>query len=372
MDKNNGQAAMNEQPWTKERISCCYINAARMLLPICPWLFVHGCLSIFFVHVRPSIALCCCSFFITYFSVLDAELEKISSKKIIIVGVCQNVAKAVPTTIRNAEALGSRFADYAVVIYENNSTDRTVSLLNTWAQANPHVTFVTEKLQSFQLPKARTEKISRARNIALSLIRNPKFNDFEYTLMVDLDFTHDWPIEELMETLQKPVDWDCVAANGIAGKVYYDRYAFRNSEYPFGPELLMASWWRDLNKTWFGFNGEEWISVYSAFGGFAIYKTATITQFSYSGTVTADLKKYYETILHSVPSDNVYLKMYRELLKTTKPKSSFGIIFQENTPHFGLAAAPTCCEHLPLHASMALCGYSKFYVNPKMKIHYFR
>lgn len=283
----------------------------------------------------------------------------IFSKKIIIAGVGRNVASAVPNTIENAEKLGSHFADYAVIIYENNSNDGTSKLFQQWAKVNPHVTFISERRNKNELERERVKRIAFARNKVLDVARDPKFHDFEYFLMVDLDFTTPWPIEEILVTLESSQEWDCVSANGVYNNTwYFDRYAFRDSLYPFGPELIGNKWWIDLNYTPFELKGQDWIPVYSAFGGLALYKTAAITQFSYSGTITEDLKDYYEKIFISLPPTNLELKKYK---KSFKNKTTFlPLIFKKTI----------CCEHLPFHASMALHGYGKFYINPKMIMSY--
>ena len=87
----------------------------------------------------------------------------------------------------------------------------------------------------------------------------------------------------------------------------YDRYAFRDQNYPFGPELLGSFFWNEvLNwpKGLFWIGKEEWIPVYSAFGGLGIYKRESFLKSSYSGVMTLDLEKYYRKIMDSLPKEN--------------------------------------------------------------------
>ena len=283
-------------------------------------------------------------------------------EKIVICGVCRNIEAAVSNTIKNIEELGNHFSDYQVVIYENNSTDRTAQLLNDWSNNNPHVLLITEKLPSKNLPASRTSKIARARNIVLEAVKDLNYSDFKYLVMVDLDFKKPWPIEEILKTLEAPIEWDAVSANGVVkGGLYHDYYAFRDKGFPFGPELNGSKVWRKhafLPK----FKGKEWHSVFSAFGGLALYKTKTILQYIYSGSVTSDLKKYYQNILLTLPPTNPYLQDYLEFQRISQntPLLDIPIRFRDKI----------CCEHLPLHASMALNGYGKFYVNPALIMKY--
>ncbi|MFV0340873.1 MAG: hypothetical protein ACK5MA_09685 [Parachlamydiaceae bacterium] len=142
----------------------------------------------------------------------------------------------------------------------------TPYLLADWARRNTHVLFVSEYLKLNELPKSREEKIARARNIVLDLAKDAKFDEYTYLVMVDLDFTHSWPIDEIVETTQMQGDWHCISANGKKNGSYWDRYAFRDSQYPFGPEFLGPDWWNQLFGSWFNLRGDKPKRVYSAFG----------------------------------------------------------------------------------------------------------
>ncbi|NGX45176.1 MAG: hypothetical protein K940chlam2_00319 [Chlamydiae bacterium] len=294
-------------------------------------------------------------------------------KKVLICGVCRNVEQAAANTIANIEALGNRFADYAVIIYENNSTDGTARCYQEWAQTNPHVIFISEMVPDIQLSPSRTERIARARNRVLSVARGEEYSEFDYLIMVDLDFLCPWPIEEILKTIELPLEWDCIAANGLIGDQYSDHYALRDRTFPLGPEMVGSFWWKE---SWadYRLEGDELLPVYSAFGGLAIYKMSSMLPFSYSGTVTEDLSLFYREILSSMAEEHPHAKRYRiEIGKGyTCELSELPIRFQRNTKAESpkLYRDPTCCEHLPLHASMAVHGFGKIYINPKLLLHY--
>lgn len=316
---------------------------------------------------KKILCLICC--FLCHFSVYAAQIDE----KVLICGIARNVASAAPNTIKNAEKLGNQFKNYAVIIYENNSTDNTVELFKNWAKNNSHVIFVHENMPDTRLAIARTEKIARARNKILSIARRSQYKGFKYLVMVDLDFLTDWPICEIVRTIASPIKWDAVFANGcVPSGSYYDRYALRNKQFPFGPELLGDFFWSNSRDTVFKLKGRSWVPTYSAFGGLAIYKTKSILRSSYSGTVTKDLKKYYKKIIRSLsvsnPSREEYLKLISPYKVGNRHSSEIPVIFRKNT----LWEVPSgyqgkvCCEHVPLHASMYMKGCGKFYINPKM------
>lgn len=274
-----------------------------------------------------------------------------AQEKIIICGICRNVDHALSWMKKNVEDLGSHFDDYRVVIYENNSTDRTVQMLNDWTQENAKVLFKSEHLDHFSA--ARTENIANARNSLLTFIKELSLDDYKILVMADFDFHCDWPIEEMLKSIACPMEWDAICANGLyslSEPFYWDRYAFRCQECPYGPEVLGDSWWwNDIyNRIYFDMNSDEYVPVFSAFGGLTIYKTEAVLQCSYTGLVTDELKTFYQN-------------------NTGSEISFVGNTYWEHPsdPH-----VVTCCEHVNFYALMKMHGFDKVFVNPKMVIRY--
>lgn len=309
--------------------------------------------------------------FIFFQSLLAAN--NCTENRLLICGVCRNVSGAIDNTIKSIEDLGSHFSDYTVIIYENNSSDDTAEKLTSWAKTNPKVVLLHETLSTKKLNLSRTTRIAKARNKVLAEARKKKYSSYKYLVMADLDFRHHWPTQEITQSINQAFDWDCISANGITESgMYYDRFAYRSREFPFGPELLDGDFWADLGPndqgTWFTLTQNGWPQVYSAFGGLAIYKTATITQFTYSGTATKQLKKYYQNILSRTPSDTPHLIKYKNL----NAKKAKDIIFRKNCLAWQLPKDKSIavCEHVTLHAAMALKGHGIFYINPKLIMRY--
>lgn len=315
------------------------------------------------------------------------------NEKILICGVAKKIAKAVPTTISLVNDLGSRFLDYKVIIYENNSADNTVELLNAWAKNDPHVIFMTEKLSSSRFKKEsdmqivhRIEKLARARNIVLDIASRPCFDDHKYIIWMDLDFIEPWSVDAVVETIINPEhDFDAVFAGSN-----YDTFALRTSKWPIGFELLGQSFTDTYGQIMYhGFDLKEsdsWEKVYSAFGGIGIYKRDAIIGSRYSAIVTKDLD---DCITHWLKNseniDPTFQSAYTAMLSSksifpiesllldraskfpevfgAKPKN-FQNIYFSCTPN---STYPWTCEHVTLHASMAKQGFDRLYVNPKIK-----
>ncbi len=330
--------------------------------------------------------------FISFFFLLTATLCAAQiPDKVLICGIGRNIEAAVPNTIRSATELGSRFADYRIIFYENNSTDKTKPLLQAWADKNPKVKFISEKISKRRIVRTlsmkvmnRTEAIARARNIVLDTAMKKEFDDFKYVIWADLDFLEPWDVESIVETILHPEqEWDAVFAYGA-----YDLFALRSPKLPIGFELIGLPYWEKLDQVRREFildrNG-PWEKVYSAFGGLGIYKREAIKGCRYSGVVTKDLETATLQWLAGVKEGVCFYKDYQELLAKTVPIELSGdrICNREKLPNLiGLklpkgkltwfsctpkTTLPWTCEHVTLHASMALHGRDKLFVNPKIR-----
>ena len=313
-------------------------------------------------------------------------------EKVLICGICRNVEKATPNTIHSVRTLGSHFLDYRTIIYENNSTDRTKPLLRAWAKEDPRLILISEQLSTRRLARqipmkigTRIEKIGRARNIVLDIAMKKIFDDYKYVIWADLDFMEPWDVDAIVETIHFPEqEWDAVFAYGA-----YDLFALRSPEWPIGFELVGPVYWSKLDELRKQFvldtNG-PWKKVYSAFGGLGIYKRDAIQGCRYSAVVTPDLEQAATAWLSQArQGKNVWcLEEYEQLLATTAivdlPLSersqypdAIGVrLPRGNIVWFSCAKKqplPSTCEHIPFHASMALHGHDRLFINPRIRSH---
>ncbi len=332
------------------------------------------------------------------------------SGKVIICGVCKDVEKAIPYSIKNLETLGALFDDYAIFIYENNSSDRTAELLKDWETKNKKITITSEIVDDEILSETcfnktiqnefyRPERIARARNIVLAQAMNPELDSFQYVIWVDLDFEHPFPFQAIIDTFYSQIKWDAVFANGIDDKGnLYDTYALRDYSLPIGAELIGNQWWDMRGKLKLKLDKKgTWYPVFSAFGGMGIYKRDALKGCKYSALVTKDLESFEKNLIFSEEwSNHREIQLYfTELKKCTSvvelpisphkempyysrdylgegftlgEKEENGLIFRMNS---GVGQYPSICEHVPLHASMSLHGHKKLFVNPALVLHYF-
>jgi hypothetical protein len=335
------------------------------------------------------------------FSVFSASIYAVIPEKVLICGVCRDIASdGLPTSIEIVEHIGTLFDDYRVIMYENNSGDNTPGVLKQWEERNPKVLVKSEHLSDEGLAKIiinrnpngqffRPELIARARNSVLDIALSPQYEEFPYVIWMDMDFKIFPKFEGIIEVFESPREWDAVFAYGIAApsSAHWDWYAFRDADSPIGPELMGMQWYREP-KTFALSQHSDWYPVYSAFGGCGIYKKSSILGCRYSAIVTEDLEKVAKVIIDQGTSSSHphILHYHRELASVSRlvqidpPPADF---LSYEDPNIGILIHggpspvvwrmntfvyryPSTCEHVPFHASMIANGHDKLFINPRL------
>lgn len=79
---------------------------------------------------------------------------------VIIVGCARNIESHLSNTKEKLEMIKSLFKSSKIIIYENDSTDKTLDILNEWNKDN-FIQLITEK----DVKGIRTERLAYARNL---------------------------------------------------------------------------------------------------------------------------------------------------------------------------------------------------------------
>lgn len=263
---------------------------------------------------------------------------KNNNKSIIICSIVRNAEKGLRINIPVIKKLCSYFNDYKVFVYENDSTDSTKQLLKEWASHdsqhvivslndNDHTATIpsqkdTGKVNPF-FSARRIEKMTRLRNQYMIFVEQQGW-EADYMMVVDLDVA--WlSLDGILDSLNSEREWDAVAAFGYSlspnlHKRYHDTYALTEygDEEPQTMEKIhsYASKYGRMKGT------KEWIKVYSAFGGLAIYRFKAVKGLKYQ----------------TLANDDEKVEVH--------------------------------CEHYSIYKQMRECGYDKVYINPQMEIKY--
>jgi glycosyltransferase involved in cell wall biosynthesis len=318
-------------------------------------------------------------------------------EKAVICGICQDIAETLPSMITYIEEIGALFADYRILVYENNSHDATPLILQKWAENNPKVSVQCDYLTPDEMRayiinhtvkgRFKPEQIARARNIVLDKAMDPLYNDFPFLVWVDMDFYIPPHYEGIVEVFEAKQAWDAVLAYGITREGdYWDWYAHRDVNYPLGPELLGPTWLHTRKGFRLG-PQDDWYPVYSAFGGCGIYKKSSILGCRYSGLVTPELGSVVTKLLEAgKKSRNSQFTAYfnkleflHNLVTIEAPVPGLPDLFQyqapvklPHSPHVVWRPDsyahqyPGTCEHVTFHAAMIARGHDKIFINPRL------
>jgi len=195
--------------------------------------------------------------------------------RVAITGLARNLGAILPTTIARIERLGSLFADHRVIVYENDSSDDTKPILQSWAVRNRRIHVMTEDCSDPINPTTRClhriERMARYRTHCQDAVR-ALCDDYDFTLVIDLDVAGGWSEDGVANTFGHE-GWDFVGANGLIYRRegfdfnalrQYDMWALRFDE------ALTPLPTQDARRYRFR-RGEPLVPVTSCFGGLGIY-----------------------------------------------------------------------------------------------------
>ena len=210
-----------------------------------------------------------------------------ASQRVVIAALARNVAHIMPATMARIERLGGMFADYRVVIYENDSDDDTSQQIERWSRANPKVVLISETLGDPVNPPSRcVERVARMakyRANCHAMIRQ-RFSDWDKVVVLDSDLLSGWSYDGIANTFGH-AGWDFVGSNGIIYKrfgtqpnveIQYDAWAYRDT-----PDYLPLST-KEVNFMHWD-RGESMVPLYCCFGGLGVYRMEAFLAGRYCG-----------------------------------------------------------------------------------------
>lgn len=198
---------------------------------------------------------------------------------VIVCGCTKNSATYIHKHLQLLYDMALLFQKFKMLIYENDSTDNTIEMLEIFKQTHPNFDYITENIST----KPRTETLAHGRN---TLLRN--IQGYEYMIMTDLDDVIAIFKPSQIKYLFENTEWDGLLANCL-GK-YYDIWALRIERDKWTPlcpfQVIDYDCWEKAQE----YRSKVVISqhqisipvstplipVTSAFGGFGIYKVNKI------------------------------------------------------------------------------------------------
>jgi hypothetical protein len=316
----------------------------------------------------------------------------IEEKTVIIAGIGKNGTSNLNNYIHCAKQLGDHFKDYHILICLKDPIEDfnqvledlgeeipTVNILRGNCPPDDHICSI--HAYNLEYKPCELEINGIMRNQVLDHLYANGYDNFDYFVSIDVNFTGQWPYESIKESIEldQEYDWDAVFANIFDrnGRVS-DPYSFRDARFPFGAEVLGEYWQKSVcpKLKASGLVTKNLIPVYSAFNGLGIYKIESIKNCKYSGVVTKDYEDYVKFIIKNNPR-NRYVKWYLKSRKiflyygsliamylNEKPDKDTDILFRCNNGY----NYPVISEYVPFHTSMIMKGKNRIYNNPCLEI----
>jgi hypothetical protein len=205
--------------------------------------------------------------------------------KCCICGTVRNCESYLNKIFENMGKIGEIFDDYKIILYYDKSSDNTLSILKEYQKKNNRLHFYVNKSA---LLEYRTHRLALGRNFCINFIKK-KYIDYPYFIMMDCDDRCAYNVNiNLLKNYLNRNDWDSLSFNHPAG--YYDTWALSKRPYiaschHFGnPSLGGTLISKIISKT----PKHQLIPCFSAFNGFAIYRTPKFINCYYDGRMRLD------------------------------------------------------------------------------------
>jgi len=236
------------------------------------------------------------------------------------VGIAKDAAPYIDRNICLAKSIGEEFAYYDIFIYENDSKDNTVDILQS--HGNAYMQYVSETRPDLAYVRddspeidpfhyKRCVKLAEARNKYAEL----DYSTFDYVCVIDWDIKGGWWIDgffNALTSLNYMPNCGAVSTFGAVGVgaddtdvknledaeriLMFDSFAFRHSRSPEQVNIQNVGSANYLKAM----VGADPVQVKSNFGGLALYKQEAFVGRRYEA-------KHWEPLVGDVDCDHVCL-----------------------------------------------------------------
>lgn len=238
-----------------------------------------------------------------YRQAVSTGTEIWKTKKVVFAGLARNIELGLNVNIPRLAETISRCLDWRFVVYENDSTDKTRTILNNLQFSNQERISIlgTDDGQPDlrDVSNTRISRMVRYRSFVQSYIRS-NYPDFDLVVIIDLDLWGGWSVDGLMTALAWG-DFDVMASFSqmydSRGWIHYDRWAFKFNSWT-------EEWALDQSKymNWFWYwkppRGSKPIPCLSAFGSMSVYKMEAYLAGIYNSNLPSEINNI-ECVEHS-------------------------------------------------------------------------
>lgn len=257
-------------------------------------------------------------------------------KKVVCCLCVRNCGQYLHTIFENLNLLSSLFINFSVIFVYDNCTDNSEELLYHYQKSSIFKVYVIHNENNNS--EHRTFRIASSRNLCLDILYNEiKTVDFHFMVDADNENVEKWNVEVVEKYLQHD-NWDALSFS--RRKFYYDLWALSFDDYkhhcwgfadtPQGVEVCKKMC-REITNKLNNLKDYELLECWSAFNGFAIYRTEKFHNIKYDGS--------YESVKSVITNEE------REIT-LNKLKNELGL------SHLSINEnCVECCEHIYYHFS---------------------
>ena len=216
------------------------------------------------------------------------------TQRALLAGCAKNAAEQLGAVVLpNMLEIAALFEQSAICIYENDSTDNTAAVLESFPEVH--------LIQETNVQGSRTEVLARGRNKLLQAARE-QYAHFDWLIMMDLDYWTPVALDGFLIALRSwdQLRWSACTANS---RLYYDYWALRMPG--FNRDCLR----HPPQPTWVP--TKRVTRVWSAFNGIGIYRMRSLcdTNCWYDGSETCEHVSFHRCLQRVV--------VHRDLRATT-------------------------------------------------------
>lgn len=234
---------------------------------------------------------------------LELGRKILANSNLIICSIVRDCEMNLKKNIKTINELCDLTSNSQVIIFENDSKDKTKDILQKWSSERSNIHIDLRDLKNGKtIPhhtngsvnpyysRSRIEKMANYRNQYIDYIK--KFNIIgDYLIVVDLDVAS-IDLNGVIDSFGQEIEWDAICANGYSkspklSKRYHDTYALveLGKQHESQTEKTIKE-----NQYKFSFLNKqnELFRVFSAYGGLTIYKFELVRNLRYVVTPNYD------------------------------------------------------------------------------------
>ena len=219
----------------------------------------------------------------------------------VFVGCAKDIEDKLHHSLKDVVRLAEEFDDYVLLIYENDSSDKTVDVIKRFSLYNPRVKLISER----NVPGTRTQRLAHGRNLLLTIAKE-QYPEFDFLVVMDLDYnrSNTRSIYQIANTM--PHHYSGVTA--VSRNIYYDWWAFRSRDLNMDYDCHNKGKCHDWSHKWGEKINQSRRKVESAFNGIGIYRLSNIPDNAMYVGETPDGKEVCEHVSFHTQLSYLYIE----------------------------------------------------------------